>query len=115
MPTRRNWYLSSTILLFVWAIVANCSRKIVLILYEYIGTTGDEIRFFWRRKLTGATMLFWVNKWLAVALAVLDFVCLFQLSDTVCAASPFPLDYFLMLYRFVQTVSEVSKLRPSLG
>ncbi|KAM5531470.1 hypothetical protein V8D89_014860 [Ganoderma adspersum] len=58
----------------------------VLVLYEAIITTGDNVRFFWGRKLTGASVLFWLNKWLAVLCYAFSLASNLRLSDRVCAA-----------------------------
>ncbi|TBU54956.1 hypothetical protein BD310DRAFT_1031474 [Dichomitus squalens] len=34
----------------------------VVFFYDSLITTGEEIRCFWGRKLTGAAVLFWLNK-----------------------------------------------------
>ncbi|PIL24776.1 hypothetical protein GSI_12662 [Ganoderma sinense ZZ0214-1] len=57
----------------------------VLIIYEAIITTGDDVRFFWGRKLTGATVLFWLNKWLAVMCYAFSLASNLRLSDVGCA------------------------------
>ncbi|EJF59043.1 hypothetical protein DICSQDRAFT_42484, partial [Dichomitus squalens LYAD-421 SS1] len=36
----------------------------VLFLYDALITTGDEIQCFWGKKLTGAAILFWLNKYI---------------------------------------------------
>lgn len=33
-------------------------------LYEHLVTLGTEIRLFWRRKITGASILFFVNRYM---------------------------------------------------
>ncbi|KAI1790286.1 hypothetical protein LXA43DRAFT_518686 [Ganoderma leucocontextum] len=55
----------------------------VLVLYEAIITTGDDVQFFWGGKLTGATMLFWLNKWLAVFCYGFSLASNLRVSDAV--------------------------------
>ncbi|KAM5536607.1 hypothetical protein V8D89_009702 [Ganoderma adspersum] len=43
----------------------------VIVLYDFALTTGDEVRLFWNRRISGSTALFMLNKWLNV----LYFVC----------------------------------------
>ncbi|TBU34124.1 hypothetical protein BD311DRAFT_747179 [Dichomitus squalens] len=44
----------------------------VLFIYDSIITTGDEIQCFWGRKVTGAAILFWLNKYMALLYMVWD-------------------------------------------
>ncbi|EJF61357.1 hypothetical protein DICSQDRAFT_35794, partial [Dichomitus squalens LYAD-421 SS1] len=39
-------------------------------LYDTIITTGEEIRCFWGRKITGAVILFWLNKYMTMLVLV---------------------------------------------
>ena len=69
-----------------------CVDPAVLVLYDFALTTGDEVRLFWNRKLTGATVLFWLNKWLNVLLFVCAVSGYFKMSDAVRATSTFAVD-----------------------
>ncbi|KAM5541468.1 hypothetical protein V8D89_005022 [Ganoderma adspersum] len=42
----------------------------VLVIFDAVITMADEIRCFWGRKLTGAAVLFWLNKYLIIAFLV---------------------------------------------
>ncbi|KAI0092091.1 hypothetical protein BDY19DRAFT_1046209 [Irpex rosettiformis] len=42
-----------------------------LIIYEHLITLGEEVRVIWCRKFTGATLLFLVNRYLTLLIAVL--------------------------------------------
>lgn len=59
----------------------------MLVLYEAIITTGDDIRFFWGRKLTGASLLFWLNKWLIILCYAFSLTTNLHLSDAVWTSS----------------------------
>lgn len=59
------------------------------VLYDYIITTEEEVRLFWGKKLTGATMLFWLNKWLVILHYTVAAVSIVKVSDAVCILSLF--------------------------
>lgn len=40
----------------------------VIILYEYIITIGKEVQLFWNRKVTGASVLFFLNRYIVLGL-----------------------------------------------
>ncbi|KAM5536634.1 hypothetical protein V8D89_009729 [Ganoderma adspersum] len=63
---------------------------IALIFYECALTIKDEIQFFWWKKLTGATMLFWLNKWLIIACCAVSLATCFKTSNRVCPLSLSP-------------------------
>ncbi|TBU47595.1 hypothetical protein BD309DRAFT_951589 [Dichomitus squalens] len=44
----------------------------VLFMYDSIITTGDEVRNFWGRKVTGGAVLFWLNKYMTLLYMVWD-------------------------------------------
>ncbi|PIL24602.1 hypothetical protein GSI_12486 [Ganoderma sinense ZZ0214-1] len=55
------------------AIENHCGNAVgVLVAYDALITTADEIRCFWSRKITGAAVLFWLNKYLTIAFLVLS-------------------------------------------
>ncbi|PIL24668.1 hypothetical protein GSI_12552 [Ganoderma sinense ZZ0214-1] len=53
----------------------------VIVLYDFALTTGDEVRLFWNRKLTGASVLFLLNKWINVLYFLFAVVGYFKMSD----------------------------------
>ncbi|TBU54970.1 hypothetical protein BD310DRAFT_934764 [Dichomitus squalens] len=55
----------------------------VIFLYDAILTTGEEVRCFWGRKLTGAAILFWLNKYLTILYLVWNLGTLLSISDEV--------------------------------
>ena len=46
----------------------------VLLFYDYILTLDKEVRLFWKRKISGASLLFLFNRYLTVLTQVLDVV-----------------------------------------
>ncbi|TBU24418.1 hypothetical protein BD311DRAFT_857761, partial [Dichomitus squalens] len=58
----------------------------VLFLWDAILSTKDDVHFFWRKKPTGAAVLFWLNKYLAVIYFSYALASeMFELSAEVCA------------------------------
>ncbi|TBU54972.1 hypothetical protein BD310DRAFT_826927, partial [Dichomitus squalens] len=55
----------------------------VTFLYNSLITTGEEIRCFWGRKVTGTAILFWLNKYLTILEWVWDLAIGFTNSDVV--------------------------------
>ncbi|TBU34146.1 hypothetical protein BD311DRAFT_651137, partial [Dichomitus squalens] len=53
----------------------------VLFLYDALITTGDEIQCFWGKKLTGAAILFWLNKYITTFFMVWSITSYFKISD----------------------------------
>ena len=63
---------------------------VVLFMYDSVITTGDEIRCFWGKKLTGAAILFWLNKYLTLLYMVWDLGSGFiDITDEVCIVLSF--------------------------
>ncbi|TFK89490.1 hypothetical protein K466DRAFT_486714, partial [Polyporus arcularius HHB13444] len=52
-----------------------------LLIYEYVITLRREVDFFWKRKLTGASVLFFLNRYLPLVVNAVSFVGLAPLSD----------------------------------
>ena len=57
---------------------------VVLVIYEYIITFSTEFRLFWAREVTGASVLFFVNRYMLLVYALLT---LFQLSPIIHTTS----------------------------
>ncbi|EJF61397.1 hypothetical protein DICSQDRAFT_45519, partial [Dichomitus squalens LYAD-421 SS1] len=53
-------------------------------LYDTILTTGEEVRCFWGRKVTGAAILFWLNKYMTMLYLVWNLGNLLDLPNNVC-------------------------------
>ncbi|KAI0654314.1 hypothetical protein C8Q70DRAFT_925975 [Cubamyces menziesii] len=43
-----------------------------MVLYEYIVTLGDEVDLFWKRKISSASIIFFLNRYLTILGYVLD-------------------------------------------
>ena len=55
-----------------------------LVIYEYTLTFRDEIDLFWNRRLSGAAILFALNRYLMLGVITFQTICTFvALSDTV--------------------------------
>ncbi|TBU21407.1 hypothetical protein BD311DRAFT_600395, partial [Dichomitus squalens] len=55
----------------------------VAFLYDSMITSGEEIRCFWGRKITGAAVLFWLNKYMTVLDLVWNLATGLSISDKV--------------------------------
>lgn len=56
---------------------------IALLAYEYLLTLTREIALFWKRGLTGASVLFFLNRYIILALHIFNFAIAGPLSDKV--------------------------------
>ncbi|KAI0641614.1 hypothetical protein C8Q79DRAFT_918968 [Trametes meyenii] len=54
-----------------------------LILYEYCITLDSEIRLIWRRKITGASVIFFINRYLMVVRESITVASFWPISDPV--------------------------------
>ncbi|TBU24948.1 hypothetical protein BD311DRAFT_855376, partial [Dichomitus squalens] len=68
-------------------------------LYDTILTTGEEVRCFWGRKVTGAAILFWLNKYMTMLYLVWNLGNLLDLPNNVCVFS----HRFFEVYRDIGT------------
>ena len=55
----------------------------VVFIYEYLITIGSETQYFWGRKKTGATVLFFLNRYASLVWYVLQFASYANMSDSV--------------------------------
>ncbi|TBU22605.1 hypothetical protein BD311DRAFT_742896 [Dichomitus squalens] len=55
----------------------------VVFLYDSMITTGGEIRCFWGRKITGAAILFWLNKYITALYLVWELATGLSISNKV--------------------------------
>ncbi|EJF60219.1 hypothetical protein DICSQDRAFT_63639 [Dichomitus squalens LYAD-421 SS1] len=64
--------------------------NVAVFLYDIIITTGEEIRCFWGRKVTGAAILFWMNKYMTILFLAWNFGSEFAPSKEVsmCSLGP---------------------------
>ena len=54
-----------------------------MFLYDTLLTTSEEIRCFWGRRVTGAAVLFWFNKYLTMLYLVWSIGNFQKMSDDV--------------------------------
>ena len=60
---------------FLKTLPDQCLRLVtVLLFYDYMLTLDKEARLFWKRKISGASLLFLFNRYLTVLTQVLDVV-----------------------------------------
>ncbi|PIL30323.1 hypothetical protein GSI_07507 [Ganoderma sinense ZZ0214-1] len=45
---------------------------VVLVLYEYLVTFSAEVQLFWRRDITGASILFFVNRYMMLSYVLIS-------------------------------------------
>ncbi|TBU34123.1 hypothetical protein BD311DRAFT_683366 [Dichomitus squalens] len=89
----------------------------VLFLYDLVITTDDEIRYFWGRKITGAALLFWLNKYMTTLYLIWDLGSIFKISNESCAVTikgDAAVDFLLFLVLAAFTGIRVYALRRSL-
>ena len=56
---------------------------VALVFYDYVITLDHEINLFWKRKFTGATILFLLNRYLLVLFYIIDIASTEHSSDIV--------------------------------
>lgn len=52
-------------------------------MYEYFITLGEEAKYFWKRKVTGASAIFFLNRYILLIFYALGFTGYASLSDQV--------------------------------
>lgn len=55
----------------------------MVFIWEYFITISEEAKYFWKRKLTGASAIFFLNRYVPLTLYVLDFAGYASMSDEV--------------------------------
>ena len=72
----RIWFVPPSVLTsFLKTLPDHCLRLVtVLLFYDYMLTLDKEARLFWKRKISGASLLFLFNRYLTVLTRVLDVV-----------------------------------------
>ncbi|EJF58084.1 hypothetical protein BD309DRAFT_865887, partial [Dichomitus squalens] len=50
-------------------------------IYEYLITIADEAQYFWKGKPTGATVLFFLNRYVSLCWYVVQFASYASVSD----------------------------------
>ena len=56
----------------------------MIFIYEYCITIGEEAKYFWKQNFTGASALFFLNRYVLLTLYILGFVNNAFTSDEVC-------------------------------
>ena len=54
-----------------------------MLVYDYAITFPYEVRLFWRRKATGASLLFFANRYLTLFIYIFDMMTNVSMSDAV--------------------------------
>ena len=62
----------------------SCAYAVVLVIYEYIITFSTEVQLFWAGEVTGASVLFFVNRYM---LLVYTLFGLLQFSPVIGTVS----------------------------
>ena len=62
---------------------AQLSNITVIFLYDQAITTAEDVRCFWGRRVTGAAVLFWLNKYLTTLYLVWNIGAGFSISNKV--------------------------------
>ncbi|TFK86763.1 hypothetical protein K466DRAFT_618635 [Polyporus arcularius HHB13444] len=60
---------------------------VALIFYEHLLTFGDEVEMFWKRKFTGATAIFLLNRYLILVSYLMELATVWIKSDNVSTQS----------------------------
>ncbi|TBU51717.1 hypothetical protein BD310DRAFT_1003631 [Dichomitus squalens] len=86
-------------------------------IFDSMITTAEELRCFWGRKITGAAILFWLNKYMTMLCLVWDLATGLSISDKSCDLSvrgDAAVDYLLFIVLAAFTAIRVYALRRSL-
>lgn len=59
--------------------------------FEYLVTFDREVELFWKRKFTGASVLFLLNRYLPLLTVILDLSQSTPMSDRVSLSQPGPI------------------------
>lgn len=59
----------------------------VFLLWEYIITTDQEVELFWKRRLSGASMIFLANRYFVIVNCCINLAGFLPLSDEVGISS----------------------------
>ena len=58
-----------------------------MLAYEYFITLGDEVKYFWKRRSLGPSVLFYMNRYLNLVLSIYQLIVLnpaYHRSPEVC-------------------------------
>ena len=54
-----------------------------MLIYDHVVTVTYEVRLFWRKKATGASLLFFANRYLALFYYIFEITTNVSMSDAV--------------------------------
>lgn len=57
---------------------------IAFLLYDFVITFGREVKLFWTRRFSGASFLFFANRYISLTFNVLSLVQFGNFNDQVC-------------------------------
>ncbi|EMD31432.1 hypothetical protein CERSUDRAFT_119802 [Gelatoporia subvermispora B] len=79
------------------------ASAISLVLFDHASTISAEIQFIWGRKLTAVTLLFYANRWITFAWAIMSAATqlIEPTSILVCTAIPFTQEALALLLLFL--------------
>ena len=60
----------------------------MLFIYDYTITFPYEVRLFWRGKATGATLLFFANRYLTLFISTFNLATIVSMSNAVSSCGP---------------------------
>ena len=58
-------------------------KNSVILFYDYLITFGDEVQLFWRRKWTGATVLFILNRYIVLLVHIISLCSFVRTTNLV--------------------------------
>lgn len=76
--------------------------SIVVLFYEYFLTLGDEAKYFWNGKFTGASAIFFFNRYIPLTLNMVGLTDYASMSDKVCRFNISDLISYMMLILLVR-------------
>ena len=62
--------------------------SLAILVYDYAITFPSEVQLFWGRKPTGATLLFFTNRYLVLSFWIIDTATVGPVSDAVSSCAP---------------------------
>ncbi|KAM5541383.1 hypothetical protein V8D89_004937 [Ganoderma adspersum] len=73
----------------------------VVLIYEYFLTIDEEVKYFWKRKFTGASAVFFLNRYIPLTSNLLAFTGFAPMSNKTCTKlARFAFGYGLLQYIF---------------
>lgn len=62
--------------------------QLALIFYEYAITIDNEVRLIWRRRITGASVIFFLNRYIMIADSIITIASFPAMSNLVSCLQP---------------------------